>query len=215
MSLTLVQGRSDVRVYTRHVNDAVRLTDPILNGLLNETYRELRTWLQDVAPSLYLAVSGNIPIPDVTTGQEIHLTSDAYRFERLYLVEQLLNERWVEVERARTTGYNSHITGRVTFREEGSCLILGPDDSVEGTFRVKFHYTPAVLTEDDSLFKLPESLLPVLKYQTAAKVAVIDGDSPKDWQDLAKVALEAAERPLRGRNGAHPKRPGLRRVMGY
>lgn len=215
MSLTLGQGRTDVRVYTRHVNDTVRLTDTILNGLLNDTCRELRTWLQDVAPSLYLAVSGDIAIPDATTGQEIHLTSDAYRFERLYLVEQLFGDRWHEVERAAVTGHNRHAAGRVTFREEGTCLILGPDNDVTGTFRVKFHYTPAALTETDSLFKLPESLIPVLKYQTSAKVVRIDGDDPKVWETAADSALAKAEKALRGRYGAHPKRAGLRRVMGY
>lgn len=215
MSLTLAQGRNDVRVYTRHVGDTVRLTTEALDGFLNETYRELRTWLQDVAPPLYLAESGSIAIPDATTGQEIILSSDLYTFERLFLVEQLLGDFWIEVERARDTGYNSHITGRVTFRQEGTRVVLGPDDSVEGTFRIKFHYTPAVLTEVDSLFKLPEILLPTLKYLTAAKVAIADGDSAKEWLDLADRSQKTAEKSLRNIYGANKKRPGLRRRLGY
>lgn len=215
MSLTLAQGRNDVRVLTRHVGDTVRLTVDTLDTFLNETYRELRTWLMDIAPSLYLAESGEIAIPDATTGQEIILSSDLYTFERLYLIERLHGERWVEVERARTTGYNSHATGLVTFRQEGTRVILAPDGEVEGTFRIKFHYTPAVLTDVDALFKLPEILLPVLKYRTCVKVAIADGDSPKDWIGLAQDSLTSAERALRGTYGAIPKRPGLRRRLGY
>lgn len=220
MSLTLGQGRTDVRVLTRHVNDTVRLTDTILNGFLNEDYRTIRTYLQTVQPHSYLAVSGNIAIPDPTTGQEIHLTSDGFRFENLYLVERLVgDDKWVEVEAARITGYNSHVTGLVAFRQEGSCVILSPDGCVEGTFRIKFHYTPAALTDTDSVFKLPESVLPALKYMTCEKVAIADGDDPKSWYDLAEQHApgvhKAAEMALKRRNGAHPKRPGLRRRMGY
>jgi hypothetical protein len=214
--LTLAQAEAKVRKKTRHVGDTVRLEQEDLRDHLNTAYRKLRSWLVDVAPQLYLVTSGDIELPDPDTGQEVHLSAGSYAYERLHRVDQLGDDgKWREVELASTLSYNHHQTGRYTFREEGGCLIFGPDDEVEGTFRVLFHATPPVLATPDSTFKLPVRLEDALIYSACIKVAEDDGDDPGRWEKALAKELEAAEPELAKRNGEHVLRAGLRQVLPY
>lgn len=219
MALTLTQAEADVRVLTRHVSDTTRLTQAVTWGFLNKEYRKLRSWLIDIAPQLYLATSGDITMPDPTTGQEVELESASFQYEKLYRVDQL-NENgdetfWMEVERAHPTNPNYHQSQRVTWREEGGCLIFGPDNEVEGTFRILFYATPPELTVGASTFLIPHQLEDALRYGTCAKIALADGDSPKEWMDLYKDELKMAMPELAKRYGVHSSRAGLRKLLPY
>lgn len=216
MALTLEQAEDDVREQTAHRDDIVRLDETQLRRHLNREYRKLRSWLIDVAPQLYIVTSGDISLPDVDTGQEVHLSSDAFAFEKIHRVDQLDDDgKWREVEMAHPSAYNDHQTGGVTWREEGGCLIFGPDDEVEGTFRVLFHATPAVLTTVDATFKIPHQLEDALIWRACMKVSVADGDSYKEFRELADKELADAEPMLRKRYGVHVQRAGLRHVLPY
>jgi hypothetical protein len=215
VAITLAQARAQVREDTGHVNDAVRLTDPKLNRILNREYRKARSRLIDVAPQLYLITSGDITMPDPVTGQEVHLSSATFAFERIHRVDVLgPNDKWTEVERASPLSPNSHVLHKFTWREEGGCLIFGPDNEVEGTFRVLFHCTPAALTADDAVFRLPHQLEDYLIARACIKVTIGDGDNPQDFEKEAKTCWDEARPTLAKRFGVHPARAGLRRV-GY
>lgn len=202
---------------TRHVTDTTRLTQSVLRGFLNKEYQKLRSWLIDVAPQLYLVYSGNIVLPDPVDGLEVELESASFQYEKMYRVDQLDDDgnQWLPVEPADLVSYNLNQTGRVTFREEGGLCIFGPEDNVDGTFRIVFHATPPALTVAGSNFLIPHQLEDALKYATCIKVAISDGDSPKEWEDRLKAELKEAEPVLRKRWGQHQSRPGIRKILGY
>jgi len=77
----LDSAESLVRIRTQHVNDTTRLTQATLQLLLNKQHRELRTYLQQWAPSLYLHTTGNLVL---ATGDTIALTSATAPFERVW-----------------------------------------------------------------------------------------------------------------------------------
>jgi len=210
--LSLSSAEDQVRTFTRHQNDTVRLTQSTVRRLLHQNYRWLRTWLQDVAPSLYLCQSDEITL---VPPQEIHLESLQGAFERIYRVERKdASDNWRGVELAATSDPHRHVTGSVTFREESGCLKFGPDDRYEGTYRVHYHFTPSGLVDDASTFRIPSHLDLPLIFSTCALVAVADGDDPASYDTRAQGYLATAKVALGGREGAHQRREGLQRAMG-
>lgn len=220
MALTLLQAETEVRTATKHTGDTIRATSTRIQGILNRTYRRMRSKLIDIAPELYLAVSGNIIIPDTNGDQEIELNSSTFAFERIHKVERLIgtatsNPRWVECEHASRLSYNYHQFGEPTWREEGGCLIFGPDGLVDDTFRVLFHFTPPALTDPDSTFKIPQQLEDAFLAEASSVVVRDDGDDPIPFLKESERIWKEVTPTLRKRYGVHPNRAGLRRKMWY
>lgn len=225
MSLTLAEGEQDVRVLTRHENDTIRLTSTIARSLLMRRYRALRTWLQDIAPELYLVCSGEIT---VGLGDSVQLASSTATFEKLHRIEMLIGDSdWRPMERADSLEVNFHISGRYTFRVEGACVKFGPRNDFSGTVRLLYHATPPDLVGDDDLFHIPVELEDPLRFQTCGLVALRDGDgaaAKKEWDGMADDILFGEDRKsgpgsaaynLAHQHGIHTRRAGLQRVMGY
>lgn len=226
--LTLAQARTAVRAKTRHLSDTVRLTDELLDLVLNQVYRELRAWLAGAAPthpSNRIVTSGHITIPDPTTGAlEIELRSDTFAYSKLFLVEYRhceTPEVWLPADPASMPDRNQAAGSPYTYREESGCLYFGPDWIGNNTdpvvFRVKFFETPPVLTEVDATFKIPVELERVFIYRAAAEMYENDGDlnlaAPLDKK--ATELLDKAEKVLKNRKGVHARQGGLVRRRGY
>lgn len=226
MALTLLQAETQVRELERHDVDE-RVTQAQIRVWLHHEYRELRRWLQDFAPSLYLVCSTEVPI---AAGEELQLTSAESTFERLYRVEFKVGDVWRPMERASEVDVNNHVAGRYTFREEAGCLKFGPDDLFAGTVRVKYYGTPPTLEEDDDVFNIPVALETPLIVRTCGWLGWRDGEGVETLElayAKADVMLYGvggtAARPRPGsaaalfkqRHGVHPQSSGLRRVLGY
>jgi hypothetical protein len=225
VALTLQQAEDEVRAKTRHQSDTVRLTQAVLRAKLNRVYRELRSWLADKVPthpSNAIATSGLITLPDDDGGLEVSLRSDSYAYDKLFLVEWRSRQTpdvWVPVDPATLPDRNQNAGCPYTFREEGGCLVFGPDwlgsDGTPVVFRVKFFQVPPVLTETDATFKIPVQLERPLLYRVSAEVAEDDGNDPQDFDGKATKLLAEAEIALKGRKGRHSPQAGLIRRRGY
>ena len=85
MALLVSAFETEVRALTRHDTDLVRLTPAQVLTFGNREYRKLRTWLQGVAPQLYLYTSAEravVPPDDIALG------STALNFENIHRVER-------------------------------------------------------------------------------------------------------------------------------
>lgn len=218
MPLSLASAEDQVRDYTRHTNDLTRLPQAKAWRFLNTRYRYLRTWLQDAAPSLYLQTSDPLTLAD---GDVIDLGAVNAYFERLYRVDrQDPNGHYREVEMAGKADPNVHVTGRITYREEGQYLLFGPDTFTAGIYRVLYHRTPVDLASGSELFVLPQILELPLILLTCVDVTLSDSDDPKDFSKQALALLEGdnqlpgARKELSRRDGVHQRREGLQRKMG-
>jgi hypothetical protein len=226
VSLTLLQAETEVRILTRHESDTVRVSQSVIRTWLHHEYRALRSWLQDVAPQLYLQVSGAITIAE---GDEIQLTSALVTFERMMAVEyDAGDDDWREMERSSPLAPNRSAAMAPLFRVEGNRLRFGPDDIFSGDVRVKYWITPATLSTDGALFEIPVQLEHPLILRACGWVATKDSKdnatSKKDFDAMADVLLygkdgnQDAPKPgsamavLKGQTGIHPHSQGLRRV---
>jgi hypothetical protein len=220
MALLLSAAEAEVRALTRHDSDLVRLTPALVLTFLNREYRKLRTWLQGVAPQLYLYTSAE---RDVAPPDDIALGSTALNFENIYRVERKYDGDgsagcWRSVDRASDEEPNRHAGGVVTWREEAKCLKFGPDDAYQGTYRVLYHVTPANLVEPGDQFQIPVVLEGPLIFRVCGLVALRDGDGPrakKEFDEMSAAALDEARAMLVGRHGVHGQHAGMQEIIGY
>jgi hypothetical protein len=216
VALRLDDAETQVRKRSRHQGDTVRLTQVSLRIDLHIAYRQLRSWLQEPAPELYLLTSSTLP---VTAGAAVTLATVSATHERTYRVDRMLSDSsWRSMERADPLTPNAHQLGTYTFREEGGSIVFGPDGTFAGSVRVLYYATPATLTADADLFAVPVQLEQPLIFLTCALVALDDGDGAsgaKGWTDMADALLKLAAPQLRRRHGIHPQNAGLRKVRGY
>jgi hypothetical protein len=219
MAITLSTFGSRVRTLTRHSdssgNPDARLSQTALEGFGYDTYKELRTWLQQVAPKQYIATVSGLVV--AVAEPWIDLDGGTYTFEHLVRVDKLWDDIYRPVDGASSVSPNEHFTGRITVRQEGCRLIFGPDDcpDIAGTYRVLYHYTPAQLVNPGDCFDIPAALDSALVYKTCGLVLLADGDNPAKFFDLATAELEKARTSLKHGRGHIPQRGGLQRRMGY
>lgn len=221
-----------VRIRTQHVNDTTRLTQPNLQLLLNKQHKELRTFLQQWAPSLYLHTTGNLVL---AAGDTIALTSATAPFERVWRVEtrnfstasggSFDPGRWIPIEPGNQVEPGAHGAAIITWEERNGEVILHPEGEVGGTFRVLYHWTPSDLALAADLFQIPAVLDRALITLTAMEVydafrnykerdaqrARADRElyGSQDGSDPGAIAVLAEQ------YGAHSESAGLRQVQGY
>lgn len=220
-----------VRIRTQTVGDTTRLTPANLDLLLNKVHKELRTNLQEWAPTLYLHTTGNLVL---AAGDTIALTSATAPFERLRRVEvrsfttvsggSFDPQRWVPVERSGDVDAGRHIVP-ITFEMRNGEIVFHPEGEVGGTFRVLYHWTPADLALAADLFQIPAVLDRVLITQTAVEVYEGFRDYKERDKQLERVLLElngpagspelGALSILAEQYGVHDDASGLREVQGY
>jgi hypothetical protein len=220
VGLTRLSAENQVRALTKHVNDTTRLTATDLRIYLDRAYKDVRTWLIEPAPSLYLQTSST---QAVTAGGTVSLATVSTTHEHTERVDQQLSDgNWRALERADPLMPNSHVAGKFTFREEGGLLLFGPDSLFEGNVRVLYHNTPATLTTDSDAttgtFAVPVAVEQAIIYLACGLVALADQDGSEakaGWDAEAGKVLGAALPQLKKRHGRHPQRAGLQRVLGY
>lgn len=215
MALTLAQGRDRAKALTRHRTDT-RIDDDDWDTHLNEAYRQVRSWLADEVPSLYVVTSPSIAVTDAEP--EIALDSASYNFRNVWRVERLYEDQWRPISRASDVSPNQAIHGDYTFRVEHLCLVIGPDYAdVSGTYRVLFHTVPAVLSDENSYFQVPQSLEQPLIWLACSLSAIQDFGpthaNVKAFRDLADADLAKALPALKRRHGLHARDAGPRRKM--
>jgi hypothetical protein len=213
VALTLIQARNKVRQKTRHVNDTTRVTDTLLNSILNEKYKELRTELQEIAPSFGLCTK---EVTLTATGNQIGLTDVDPPFERMYKLEKL--DRcgdYREVKRADAVQPYRHAGACVAWEKRGSCIWLHPEGKVSGTFRVFYYGTPNDLTDDASLFAIPVPLESVLIYRACAEVNITRGDDPGAFEKKAEQRLEAVRDIVWLEYGIQDEQAGFEEVLPF
>lgn len=215
MALTLAQGRDRAKAATRHRTDT-RIDDTDWATHLNEAHRQVRSWLADQVPSLYFVTSS--PITVANTAPEIALESSSYNFRNVWLVERLYEDQWRPISRASEVSPNQAFHGDYTFRVEHLCLVIGPDYvDVSGTYRVKFHTIPALLSDENAYFQVPQSLEQPLIWLACSLSAVQDygpgHPHVKGFRDLSDADLEKALPALKRRHGAHARDAGPRRKL--
>jgi hypothetical protein len=216
VALTLLQAETNARTLTRHDSDT-RFSQAQWRIWAHEEYRKLRTWLQGVAPELYLLTSSDQPVAE---GGTVTLATVSATLERIHVVEWDAggSGEFRSFERADSVSPSSHKSGRFTFRVENGVVKFGPDGHFEGTVRVKYWGTPATLTNDVALFELPTPLEQPLILRTCGWIAIRDGEGApgkKAWDDAADTSLKEALPALKAQHGAHPRRAGLQLVLGY
>jgi hypothetical protein len=217
VAILLSEGISRVRVKTRHDVDT-RVTDALITDGLNDGAKKLRGWLAVDAPTLYLVRSDTIDVS--ADDPEISLVDSDYNFENIHRVERLWEDvGWRRVMRADEERPNESIHGRVSFRLEHLCLILGPDnrEDITGQYRIVFHPTPARLStpgDNSQYLQVPSSLDLALVYLGCVPVMQRDKEK-EDWIKLAKAEYDDAIGALANRYGVHQNEAGLRRTMGY
>jgi hypothetical protein len=219
--MTLLEARTEVRKATRHVNDTVRLTDARLDQILNNRYRELKTELQELAPSLGLVTGPELTVP---VGEEI---SDG-NVERVVRVERRVPasifatgvERWLPVPMADIVDPEQNMGSTVAWEERGNCIILHPEGEVGsaeyGVFRVLYYPLTADLTDADHVFQFPYTVKMVFINRCCADVLTDDGDANKAdvFKKNAQESLERAMPALAKRYGVHSVET-FRSVLGY
>jgi hypothetical protein len=215
VALTLAQGRDRAKAATRHRVDT-RITNDDWDAYLNQACRQVRNWLSEKVPSLYLATSTSIVVTD--DDPEIALESSSYNFGNVWRVERLYDDRWRPISRAGETSPNESIHGDFNFRVEHLCLVIGPDTvDVSGTYRVLYHPIPAVVSEGTSYLQVPAlAELPVL--HLACSLSAIQDFGPdhahvKAFRDLAKEDFADGLPALQRRHGLHERDAGPRRKM--
>ncbi len=209
--MTFLQLKTRIRKRTQHVNDVVRLTETSLNDIVNRKYRELRTELQDLAPSLNVETG---PALTVAAGDTLS-TGGA---ERVIRLERQINDVWRPVDKADAVEPEQHMFAEVAWEERGGCIYLHPEGQVTsaeyGQFRVLYYPLTTELTDDAHIFVLPTTLEDVLFYRCCAEVTDEDGDDPKAFEERADKALERVAPALAARYGVHTS-DTFREVLGY
>ena len=191
-----------------------RLPDATLRTYHLHAYRQLRTWLQDAAPDLYLLTSAD---QAVAAGGTVATSAISATFECPYRVDRELSDgSYRPMEAADAADPNTHQLGNYTWRLENDVFRFGPDANFSGDIRVLYYATPAALSADGDNFAVPVNLELPLVYFTCALVAIHDQDgagAAKAWRDLAD--LPEVARQLRKRRGVHQQRAGLHKVRRY
>lgn len=209
--MTLLQLKTRVRKRTKHVNDTVRLTETSLNDIVNRVYAELRTELQELAPSLNVTAG-----PELTVAAGDTLSTGGT--ERVIRVERKINDVWRPVAMADTVEPEQHMFAEVAWEERGGCIVLHPEGEVTsaefGVFRVLYYPVTTELTDDAHVFALPTLLENVLFYRCCAEVVEEDGDDPSVFEKQADKRLERIKPALMSRYGVHSIET-FREVLGY
>lgn len=219
MAITLTTARDRVRKRTRHTNTAdPRLTDAHVDDALMETYRNIRTRLQEAAPTMYLTTSTAQSV--VASSPALAQASINAAYENTYRVDRHWEgEGYREVPRADPLNPNVHKGSALTWREEGGSILFGPDNDeiITGTYQVIFWITPADITNPANPFLIPAGLESALIAGACSIVAINDGDAKaQDMFDRRYEALWKAALPsLSGRHGVHQRDAGFRRVLPY
>jgi hypothetical protein len=180
MSLTLAQAEALVRSRTRHPSS----TDPralpaAIRAELNRAYVELRSWLEVVAPELYVATS---PEFDLAEGEENKVVLDLTECgmpTSIVRIDRKINEDWRPIRRVSELDPNTPRHGGaydIGYYRKGNCLIFGPDTCSGGTYRVPFHYEPVALALDADEFKIPSTLYQALVFIASGYQLFNDGD---------------------------------------
>jgi hypothetical protein len=218
VAILLSEGITRVRSKTRHDVDT-RVSDTLITDGLNDGVTKLRAKLAVDVPTLYLVTSGAIDVAQ--DAPEITLADTAYTFANLRLVERCWEDgRWRRIMRADEENPNESIHGRISFRIENMCLIIGPDyrDDLGGQYRVKFHPTPTRLAtpaDNAKYLQIPDALDLAVVYYACIPVAERDKESSTEWEKKAKAEYDEALPGLQERYGMHTNQAWLHRVVGY
>jgi hypothetical protein len=220
LALTLGEGRDRAQALTRHRTDT-RIDSDDWDTHLNEAAREIRLWLEEKVPSLYLVTTDAIELddddPEISL-DTIEVRGTAYNFSNLYRVERLYNEtEWRPVRRADAFSPNTPSHGDYVFRVEHLCLIFGPDYvDVSGSYRFTFHPRPSLVTDENAYFQIPAGLDQTLIY-LACSLSVIQDHGPTHehvaaFRKLAQEDFDKALPSLKKRHGIHTRDHGARKV---
>jgi hypothetical protein len=217
VAILLSEGITRVRTKTRHDVDA-RVTDALIADGLNDGAMTLRSKLAVDVPTLYLVTSP--PIDVALNDPEISLVANDHDFSNIHRLERNWEDvGWRKVMRADEEDPNNSIHGRINYRLEHMCVILGPDyrDDVAGQYRITYRTKPVRLAtpaDNAKYFQIPDELDLALVYYGC--IAVAERDNEKDsWETKAKAQYDDHIGALKDRHGVHTNQAGLHRVVGY